>query len=37
MGHGIYANAPISAEGRYFRCSVWEWPPLLSLTADLCP
>jgi hypothetical protein len=32
MGMDVYGNAPSSKDGKYFRASVWSWPPIL----DLC-
>lgn len=37
MGYDISGAAPTSAEGKYFRRSVWLWPPLVNLICDLCP
>jgi hypothetical protein len=37
MGFDIRGHAPTSADGEYLRCSVWQWPALVSLIRDLCP
>jgi hypothetical protein len=37
VGYDIEGRAPTSAEGEYFRSSVWRWRPLVELITALCP
>jgi hypothetical protein len=36
MGMDVYGRKPSSPEGKYFRATIWSWPPIHALIVDLC-
>jgi hypothetical protein len=36
MGMDVYGRNPRSEAGEYFRATIWSWPPIHALIAELC-
>jgi hypothetical protein len=36
MGMDVYGRKPSAPEGKYFRATIWSWPPIHALMIELC-
>jgi hypothetical protein len=36
MGMDVYGRKPTAEAGKYFRATIWSWPPIRALMIDLC-